>query len=90
MASNYGRSRNIVCPGCRIRYDYEHGVGFSTGLTFKEVRRLIITIGTDAKTGKTKYGRRNGTLGYMHELKQVMWKAHVAECTAFHEERKSA
>lgn len=89
MASNYGRDRNLTCPGCGIRYDYEHGVGFSTGLTFTEVRRTIIAIGTDKKTGKTKYGRRNGVLGYMHELKQIMWKAHVAECREFHERRSA-
>jgi hypothetical protein len=80
----------MTCPGCGIRYDYEHGVGFNTGLTFKEVRRMIIAIGVDRKTGKTKYGRRNGTLGYMHELKKTMWKAHVAECVEYHRQRRTA
>ncbi len=49
---------------------------------------MIISIGTDRKTGKTKYGRRNGTLGYMFELKQLMWHQHTDECDAFVEKRK--
>lgn len=75
MASHYGETRGIVCGGCGMRYD-----DFRTGMSFKEVRNLIITIGTDRKTGKTKYGRRNGTLGYWHELKKLYWEAHVGEC----------
>jgi hypothetical protein len=54
---------------------------FSTGMSWTEIRRLIITIGVDGKTGKTKYGRRNGVLGYWHELKMMFWDQHVGECT---------
>lgn len=54
---------------------------FTCGLTFKTARRDIIAIGTDRKTGKTKYGRRNGTLGFMHEQKLMHWDQHVGECS---------
>jgi hypothetical protein len=76
VGSRYGASRNLVCDGCGQRYD-----DFRTGMSFKEVRNLIIAIGTDRKTGKTKYGRRRGTLGYWHELKLMFWDQHVGECT---------
>ncbi len=76
MPSSFGRSRNMVCPGCGLAYDK-----LRTGMTFLQVRRDIISIGTDGKTGKTKYGRRNGTLGYWHELKMMFWDQHVGECT---------
>lgn len=76
MASAFGKNRNMVCPGCGLKYD-----DMRTGMTFKDVRNLIITIGTDRKTGKTKYGRRGGVLGYHHELKLMMWDQHVGECT---------
>lgn len=84
MASSFGASRGMVCPGCGLAYDK-----FSTGMTFKQVRNDIIAIGTDRKTGKTKYGRRGGTLGYWHELKMLMWDQHVGECTDA-AERKAA
>lgn len=76
MASAYGENRKMVCPGCKLRYD-----DFRTGMKFKQIRRDIIAIGTDTHTGKTKYGRRNGVLGYWHELKMMLWDQHVGECT---------
>lgn len=76
MASAYGKNRNMVCPGCRLAYDT-----FTTGMTWKQVRNDIIAIGIDRKTGKTKYGRRHGVLGYWHELKMMLWDQHVGECT---------
>lgn len=76
MSSAYGKNRNMTCPGCGLEYDK-----FRTGMTWKEVRRLIITIGTDRKTGKTKYGRRHGVLGFWHEQKMMFWDQHVGECT---------
>lgn len=81
MASKYGESRNIACDGCGMKYD-----AFRTGLDFETVRNDIIAIGTDRKTGKTKYGRRRGVLGFWHELKLMMWDQHVGECTDAHEE----
>ncbi len=66
----------MVCPGCGIKYDL-----FRTGMTWKQVRRDIIAIGTDRKTGRTKYGRRNGVLGYFHELKLMLWDGHCGECS---------
>lgn len=77
MASAYGANRNIVCPGCKLGYD-----SFRTGMSFTEVRRSIIAIGTDRKTGKTKYGRRSGVLGLWHEWKKMMWEQHVGDCTS--------
>lgn len=75
MASAFGANRNMVCPHCGERYD-----DMRTGRTFKELRNEIISIGTDAKTGKTKYGRRHGVLGYWHELKMLYWDQHLAMC----------
>lgn len=75
MASRYGEKRGLVCGGCGVKYD-----NFRSGMSFLEARQLIITIGVDTKTGKTKYGRRNGVLGFMFELKQMAWKAHVGIC----------
>lgn len=74
MASAYGRNRDMVCV-CGVKYD-----DFRTGMDFTDVRNMIITIGTDKKTGKTKYGRRSGVLGYWHELKMLYWDQHVGEC----------
>jgi hypothetical protein len=74
----------MTCPGCGLAYD-----DFRTGLSFIQVRRDIISIGTDRKTGKTKYGRRHGTLGYWHELKMMLWDAHVGECTDAMEQRRA-
>ncbi len=65
----------MVCQHCGQKYD-----DLRTGLDFTEVRQMIITIGTDRKTGKTKYGRRSGTLGYWHELKLLLWDQHIGEC----------
>jgi len=77
MPSRYGEQRNMKCGGCGLPYD-----DFRCGWTFAEARREIIAIGTDKKTGKTKYGRRHGVLGYLHELKKLSWKAHVDACEA--------
>lgn len=76
MPSAFGRNRNMVCLGCGLKYDR-----FRCGYTFKQARREIISIGTDRKTGKTKYGRRHGVLGFMHEIKMAMWDQHLGECT---------
>lgn len=76
MASAYGENHGLNCDGCGLRYD-----DFRTGMSFRQVRRDIIAIGTDGKTGKTKYGRRRGVLGFWHELKQQLWEQHVGMCT---------
>ena len=76
MASSYGKTRGMVCEGCGLKYD-----DFRTGMTWTEVRNLIIAIGTDRKTGKTKYGRRGGVLGFWHETKMLFWDQHVGECS---------
>lgn len=76
MASNWGDSRGMHCPGCGLRYD-----DMRTGMTFGEVRRLIISIGWCTKRGRVKNGRRHGVLGYWHELKLAYWDQHVGECT---------
>lgn len=75
MASTYGATRKLVCPVCGLRYDDMH-----TGLTFKEVRNLIISIGWCSKMGHVKNGRRRGVLGYWHELKLNFWDQHVGLC----------
>lgn len=54
------------CPHCKITYDEFH-----TGYTYKDIYYLIYT---------RKYKRRNGVLGYWHQLKLEMWKKHVEEC----------
>ena len=83
MPSNWGSSRKshrgipMTCPVCRERYDR-----FRTGMTFGEVRRLIISIHWCTKKNHVKYGRRNGTLGYWHELKLNLWESHVLSCEA--------
>lgn len=77
MASAFGENRGMVCAHCGLRYD-----DMRTGRSFKELRNEIISIGTDAKTGRTKYGRRNGVLGYWHELKMLYWDQHVEMCAA--------
>lgn len=76
MASAFGANRNMVCPGCKLKYD-----DFRAGWLFKNSRREIIALKVDRKTGKTKYGRRRGTLGFMHEQKMLCWDQHVGECT---------
>lgn len=75
MASKYGETRGIVCETCGLRYD-----DFRSGMTFKEVRNLIITIGWCTKKNKIKHGRRNGVLGFWHELKIQMWSVHEGDC----------
>lgn len=75
VPSTYGRDHGLVCDHCGQTYDR-----FRIGLTFADARRVIISIGVDRKTGKTKYGRRHGVLGYLFELKQLEWKHHVAQC----------
>lgn len=76
MASSWGADHgNLRCSVCGLRYD-----DMRTGLTFKEARRLIISIGWCSKMGHVKNGRRNGVLGYMHELKLQFWDQHVGLC----------
>jgi hypothetical protein len=78
--STFGAARGMVCVACGLRYD-----DLRAGVTFVSARRDIIAIGVDAKTGRTKYGRRNGTLGFMHQRKMALWRAHVDECVSAHE-----
>lgn len=86
MASAYGESRGMVCKHCGLRYD-----DLRTGRSFKELRNEIISIGVDKRTGKTKYGRRHGVLGYWHELKMLYWQLHVDECeSAANPKRRTA
>jgi hypothetical protein len=75
MPSTYGAKRRLVCRICGERYD-----DMRTGLTFKEVRNLIISIGFCTKMGHVKNGRRAGVLGYWHELKLQFWDQHVGLC----------
>ncbi len=75
MPSRWGANHGKVCRACGEKYDR-----MTTGMTFTEVRNLIITIGTDRKTGKTKYGRRSGVLGFWHELKVQQWEQHLGLC----------
>lgn len=76
MASTWGANHgDLRCQVCGLRYD-----DMRTGLTFKEVRRLIISIGHCTKMGHVKNGRRNGVLGYLHELKLSYWDQHVGLC----------
>lgn len=74
MPSAWGRHHNERCV-CGIAYD-----SFRIGISFGEARRMIIAIGTDRRTGKTKYGRRHGVLGFLHELKLLSWKGHRDFC----------
>lgn len=85
MGSTYGKTRNLTCPGCGMPYDFDardQPHGFTVGASFLQARRDIIAIGVDRRTGRTKYGRRNGTLGLMHEWKMLAWRAHVDECVS--------
>jgi hypothetical protein len=76
MPSQWGAQHgDLRCSVCGLRYD-----NMRTGLTFAEVRRLIISIGFCTKMGHVKNGRRNGVLGYMHELKLQFWDQHVGVC----------
>lgn len=65
----------MVCEGCGLRYD-----DMRTGMSFTEVRNLIITIGWCTKRNRVKNGRRNGVLGYWHELKLQLWDQHIGMC----------
>ena len=51
---------------------------FRTGLSFREVRRLMWSDSSDSTTWRHK-GRRQ-VLGYWRQLKLDMWAAHCAEC----------
>ncbi len=77
MASTYGEKRGMVCAGCGLKYD-----AFRSGWSFLDARQTIIAIQTDRKTGKTKYGRRHGVLGFMHEQKMLAWNGHIGLCEA--------
>ena len=83
MASHYGATRRMKCRGCGLRYD-----DFTTGMTFKEVRNLIIAIGWCTKKNKIKHGRRSGVLGYWHELKLQFWDQHVGMCETESDKQK--
>jgi hypothetical protein len=85
MPSAFGSSRGLRCPGCGLGYD-----DFRCGWQFKTSRREIIAIKVDRKTGKTKYGRRSGTLGWMHEQKMLYWDQHVGECSDAFEAAQAA
>ena len=61
----------MKCPVCQLAYrDY------STGLSFRDVRSYL----TDAK-----WITRATVLGRWHEIKQMMWRSHLAECDALEE-----
>lgn len=75
MGSCYGESHGLTCRVCGLRYD-----DMRTGLTFKDVRNLIITIGWCTKRQRVKNGRRHGVLGFWHELKRSYWDQHVGMC----------
>ena len=75
MASRWGEEHGQRCEACGLRYD-----DMRTGLTFKDVRNLIITIGFCTKMGHVKNGRRSGVLGYWHELKRSYWAQHLGLC----------
>ena len=76
MPSAYGRNHGLVCEGCGLAYDK-----FRTGMTFTQVRRDIIAIGVNPRTGQTFYGRRHNVLGMWHQTKMMFWDQHVGECT---------
>jgi hypothetical protein len=85
-SSDDERNRQNGGPcACGLRY-----ADLRCGYTFKTARREIIAIAHDTKRGKTKYGRRHGVLGFLHEIKQSMWKSHVAACDQAFDERKTA
>lgn len=75
MSSRWGEMHEKPCEACGLRYD-----DMKTGMTFKEIRNLIITIGWCTKKGHVKNGRRSGVLGYWHELKLGQWKQHIGLC----------
>ncbi len=76
MPSSWGHDHGIQpCQVCGLRYD-----AMRIGLDFADARRLIISIGWCTKRNRVKNGRRNGVLGYMHELKLSYWNQHVALC----------
>jgi hypothetical protein len=75
MPSRWGAMHERPCEACGLSYDK-----LRTGMSFTDVRNLIIAIQVDRKTGKTKYGRRNGVLGFWHELKRQQWQQHVGLC----------
>ena len=83
MPSAWGDNHGKVCPTCGLCYD-----DMRTGMSFKDVRNQIIAIGWCTKKDKIKHGRRNGVLGYWHELKMMLWDQHVGDCTT--QARKSA
>lgn len=56
----------MICPKCGISY-----ADFRTGLVYYDVYYMIYN---------RKYKRRNGVLGYWHQIKQQMWAEHVREC----------
>jgi hypothetical protein len=72
----------MVCEVCGMPYDK-----MRIGMSFKEVRNLIISIGWCSKRNRVKNGRRNGVLGYMHELKLMFWDQHIGVCTQAAEEQ---
>ncbi len=77
MSSSWGRDHgNLKCDGCGIKYDK-----FRLGMSFDDARKAIIAIQTDGRTGRTKYGREYGVLGYLHEMKLLAWADHVQRCT---------
>lgn len=60
----------MTCPNCGIEYD-----DFRTGLTFREVRRMMFTGAADPCDWRHK--RRRSVLGFWHELKTQLWQYHV-------------
>ncbi len=53
---------------------------FRTGLTYKEVRKMLWRSDPDYRTGNWKYKRRGTVLGMWHQMKKEMWNEAVRRC----------
>jgi hypothetical protein len=70
--------RDLTCPHCGLHYDE-----LKTGLTFGCVRSLLWSWSDDPT--QWRYKTRRIVLGFWHQMKQDMWRAHVAECRDVHD-----
>ncbi len=50
---------------------------FRTGLTFADVREMMM-VGSDDPS-KWRYKRRRSVLGFWHQIKQQMWQTYLHE-----------
>lgn len=62
-----------ICPVCGLRYS-----ALRTGLTFRKVRRMMISASPDPRDWRHK--RRRSVLGYWRELKLMEWRYHLDAC----------